>query len=499
VAAYYGLDSKEDAVSKLIKAGVCPSEINSKWLEEYCIQDVRLTHEIFLKQRKELNELGLLHIQYTRNILTPVLVDMEARGMYLDQQRVYDKKVEYYERFKKLERELDEITGGINCNSPKQLAELLYERLGFSEPKDFRGNPIRTATGRPSTSKETIAKLKANNKLQRRFLSLYTEESKLNDALTKYLNKFEIICDTNDCTLFGSINQGRTATHRLASTGKEAKIQFQNFDRSFKKIFRSRHPEWLIGEIDGAQLEFRVAGHLGKDTRIIQDIRDGVDVHSFTSQTLTEAGQATDRQDSKSHTFKPLYGGRSGTKAEQTYYQAFREKYQGITEAQQSWINDVLVNGYLITEYGMRFYWPGTEMTSSGYVVNSTSICNYPVQGFATAEIIPISVTYQWHRMKAANMESFLINTIHDSSIAEINPNEIELFKEIGVKAFTEDTYNYLREVYEIEFLAPLGVEVKVSPHWSDSEEIINGLGFEEKFESEPLIGEQQWEQVSQV
>lgn len=236
-------------------------------------------------------------------------------------------------------------------------------------------------------------------------------------------------------------------------------------------------------------MEFRVAGHLGADSRIIKDIRDGVDVHSFTAQTLTDAGQETDRQGAKSHTFKPLYGGQSGTKAEQTYYAAFKTKYKGITKAQEKWIDEVLSTKELVTEYGMRFYWPSTRMLASGYVVNRESICNYGVQGFATGEIIPIAVTYQWHRMKAEGMESFLVNTIHDSSIAEINPEEIELFNDIGVKAYTTDVYNYLREVYNIDFLAPLGVEVKCSPHWANSQEIKEGLGFEKKYESNPTIG----------
>lgn len=493
VAAHYGLGAKGDVVSLLIKNSVCPSDIPKKWLEEYCIQDVELTLQIFLKQRTELEELGLLHLVYTRNIFTPVLVDMEKNGMYLDPARVKATKDEYYAEYRTLRDELDEISGGINRGSPKQLAEFLYERMGFNQPKDFRGNPIVTATGKPSTSKDTLGKLKASNKRQRRFLELYLKEAKLDDALTKYLNKFQTCCEEDGCILQGSLNQARTATHRLASTGKKYKIQFQNFDRNFKKIFRARHNGWLIGEIDGSQLEFRVAGHLGEDIKIISDIREGVDVHSFTAQTLTDAGQETDRQGGKPHTFKPLYGGQSGTKAEQAYYAAFKAKYPGITQAQQDWITEVLREGYLTTEYGMRFYWPDTKMTQSGYVINSTSICNYPVQGFATAEIIPIAITYQWHRMKAAQMESFLVNTIHDSSIAEINPNEIELYKELSVKAYSLDVYNYLQEVYHIQFKAPLGTEIVLTPHWADKEELEADLGFSEKFESTP-IGELIWD-----
>lgn len=498
VADYYSLGAKDDVVSKLIKGGVCPSDIPAKWLEEYCIQDVHLTKEVFQAQRYELATLDLLHLVYTRNIFTPVLVDMERNGMYLDPERVKITKDKYYAEYRELSDELNEISEGINRGSPKQLAEFLYERMGFAQPKDFRNNPIVTATGQPSTSKDTLGKLKARNKRQRRFLELYLKEAKVEDALTKYLKKFETCCEEDGCVLHGSLNQCNTATHRLSSTGKKYKIQFQNFDRNFKPIFAARHKGWLVGEIDGSQLEFRVAGHSGRDTRACQDIRDGVDVHAFTASILhdcvIDAIKKEWRQDAKAHTFKPLYGGKSGTEREQKYYQAFRDKYQGIAQTQERWIDEVLRNGYLVTEYGMRFYWPDTKMTGSGYVTNSTSICNYPVQGFATAEIIPIAITHQWHRMKAANMTSFLVNTIHDSSIGEINPKEIELYKKIGVKAYTTDVYNYLQEVYHIQFTAPLGVEIKLSPHWSDGSEIKAGLGFEEKFESEPLTGETIWD-----
>lgn len=498
VADYYQLGSKGDIVSKLIKSGVCPSEIPKHWLEEYCVQDVQLTLEVFLKQREELHELNLTHLVYTRNIFTPVLVDMERNGMHLDPERVKITKDKYYAEYRELTEELDQISEGINRGSNKQLAEFLYERMGFNQPKDFHGNPITTDGGQPSTSKDTLGKLKARNKRQRRFLALYLKETKLKDALTKYLDKFELCCANDNSILQGSLNQCNTVTHRLSSTGKKYKIQFQNFDRLFKLIFSARNEGWLMGEIDGSQLEFRVAGHLGKDDKIVSDIRDGVDVHSFTASILHECGTEEIlkewRQDAKAHTFKPLYGGKSGTEREQKYYQAFRDKYEGITQTQERWVEEVLRDGYLVTEYGMRFYWPDTRMTQSGYVTNSTSICNYGVQGFATAEIIPIAITYQWHRMKEAQMESFLVNTIHDSSIAEVNPKEIELYKEIGVQAYGLDVYNYLQEVYHIKFIAPLGVEIKLSPHWSDGAEIDAGLGSEEKFENITQTGETIWD-----
>jgi len=188
---------------------------------------------------------------------------------------------------------------------------------------------------------------------------------------------------------------------------------------------------------------------------------------------LTSKGQKTDRQTAKAHTFKPLYGGSSGSKAEKEYYKAFKEKYPGITSTQEGWAQTVLETKKLELPWGMTFYWPSTTMTSTGYITNSSSIYNYPVQSLATAEIIPVCVALLWKAMKAHEMDGFLVNTIHDSVIAEIPPEEVELFTDLVVKVFTEDIYRYLSTVYGMDFNVPLGVEIKVGRHWGEADTTI--------------------------
>ena len=223
-----------------------------------------------------------------------------------------------------------------------------------------------------------------------------------------------------------------------------------------------------IGDRDGAQLEFRVAAFLGQDAVAKRDIRDGADVHQFTADTLTEAGQTTNRQDAKAHTFKPLFGGTSGTDAEQVYYRSFTEKYGGITDAQQGWIDEALRNKSVVSATGLIFYYPHVKVTRSGYVESSTNIKNYPVQSLATADIIPIAVTYMWHRMKHLN--AFLVNTIHDSVISEEPPEETEELNEIAEQCFTEDVYNYLDKVYGMDFNVPLAVDNNITTLWGKKE-----------------------------
>ena len=107
--------------------------------------------------------------------------------------------------------------------------------------------------------------------------------------------------------------------------------------------------------------------------------------------------------------------------------------------------------------WGMEFFWPDTKVTHTGYITNTTSICNYPVQSFATAEIIPVGLIYFWHRIACNDLKMFLVNTIHDSIIAEIPEEEQEIFNELAVQCLTHDVYQYLDTVYDIKFDVPQG------------------------------------------
>lgn len=301
----YKLKTKNNLIKILMEGGICPSEMPLSILTHYGDDDVRNTHQIFLKQREELKQLGLIPVFFTRCLLTPVLADIEKNGMFLDRERV--EKI-YARKFRELEEvnhQLNLLTDGINPNSGKQVAEFLYDTLGFAEIKDRMGKPIRGSGGNRKTDSETIHALVPRNKKQKEFLELKKKQSELNAEVTKALEKF-YECVQADGILYANFNQTITQTHRLSSNGKPPyAIQFQNFPRKFKPLFKARNKGWKIGEADGAQLEFRVAAHCGKDVAAREAIENKFDVHTFTAKTLTEAGQPTDRQGAKAHTFKP--------------------------------------------------------------------------------------------------------------------------------------------------------------------------------------------------
>lgn len=472
----HGIKGKIGVVSKLIKAGVCPSEIPYSLLKEYGRQDVKATLDLFLIQREQLFKDDLMKVFYLRNILTPVLADIEMKGMFLDRKFVHEIHTEAVGEHAQIRMQLDDITGGINMASPQQVAHFLYEELGFDEIKDRRGNPIRGKPskqfplGTPKTDEDTIELLKPKNKRQRDFLKFKLEESKLRKKISAYTTRFTEACENTECMLYGTLNQSVAGTHRLTSSNPN----LQNIDRKLKRAITARKKGWKIRSGDYKQLEFRAAAVLGQDKQALEDILNGHDVHSYTSQVLTDAGQPTNRQDAKAHTFKPLYGGTSGTTAEQTYYKAFKEKYPEITATQDKWVEEVLRTKSLKTITGLRFYWDDTGYTNSGYIVNSTAIKNYPVQMFATADIAPLGVCLLWHELKERQLNSFIINLVHDSVIVEEDPDEDEVVGNLLERCLSKDVRGFMNTLIKFDINYPLDVDQKIGTHWDWDEEKID-------------------------
>ena len=147
------------------------------------------------------------------------------------------------------------------------------------------------------------------------------------NALRTYLNTFvEGIKNNVDSKGFihPEFMQCVTATGRLSSRNPN----FQNMPRgstfAIRKVVESRFPDGYILEGDYSQLEFRVAGFLAGDKRVYADVREGTDVHSYTASVI-----GCTRQEAKAHTFKPLYGGTTGTEDQKRYYNDFKDKYAG--------------------------------------------------------------------------------------------------------------------------------------------------------------------------
>lgn len=469
-ALRYGITGKSNFISKLMKAGVCPSTMPKGALSSYNLQDLEVTHNVFRLQRVLLERNGLLPVFMCRNLLVPVLADIESNGMQLDEQRVKETATTVLRDYEQASAAVNKLTSDINFRSGPQLRSYIYTTLGFKE-LERRGQPLRTPKGNPKADGDTIAALSASTPEQAQFKKAWEKLSEVKQ-LEAVIKKLMGAVEEDGGHLFASINQGITDTHRFSSTGGKWKVQFHNFPGAFKHLFRARSDDFLICEADAPQLEFRVACDVGNDQTAKNDILRGVDVHRLTQDVI-----GVSRHEAKPFTFKPLYGGDSGTPRERAYYKAFREKYASIYETQTGWTLKVLRDKQLTIPSGLIFYWPDTRLQQSGYITNKASIFNYPIQSFATADIIPLVLWLVW--LKLGTMMTKIVNTIHDSIIAEVHKDEVEVYKQILIKAFTEEIYQVLQQLYGYNFTTPLGVGINISKFW--------GEGTEEKYEPKPV------------
>lgn len=327
--------------------------------------------------------------------------------------------------------------------------------------------PKDTSNAGFSSDKETLSELKDTTAsvVVRKFIDEFIEYN----ATQTYLNTFvEGIrrFKSNLNFLHTKYNQAVTATGRLSSSEPNMMNMPRGKTFPVKKAFVSRFPGGHIIEADYAGLEFRIAGALSGDVLIRNDIDTKVDPHAFTRDTINNFDPALpqiDRQGAKEHTFKPLYGGTSGSPREQSYYQAFMAKYVGLARWQET-IKDLAVRTKLVRlPSGREYAFPRAKRLPNGYILGTTQIVNYPVQGYATADIAPCGFIGVFRAFKRHKLSSLLIMTTHDSLHVDCYPGEreqvIEALKE-GMLAIPE----LMMEFYGYVFNFPIGIEIKEGP-----------------------------------
>ena len=238
-----------------------------------------------------------------------------------------------------------------------------------------------------------------------------------------------------------------------------------------KKIFVSRWEGGKILEADFAQLEFRTAAYLSQDKVAMQEIEDGFDVHSYTAQVITDAGQPTSRQEAKAHTFAPLYGatGFGRSEAEAMYYEQFGDKYKGVSAWHKKLGNEAINTGRVNIPSGRSFSFPDVVRKGNGTVTYFTQIKNYPVQAFATADIVPlILMTFDNMLM---NMNSCIVNTVHDSIVIDVHPDEVDDVLNI-VNSINSSMKTIIDTRWNIDFNVPLKLDAKIGDNWLDTKDV---------------------------
>ena len=365
--------------------------------------------------------------------LTLVLFSMEEEGIRVNPEALKDYGESLSGKITELEQEIYREAGcEFNINSPKQLGEILFEKMGLPGGK-------KTKTGY-STAAEVLEKLSGEYPVVKHILEyrgLTKLKSTYADGLAAYIE------DEN--RIHSTFNQTITATGRISST--EPNLQNipirMELGRQIRKVFIPKDG-YCFMDADYSQIELRVLASMSGDERLIEAYRSHADIHRTTASQVFHIPfeEVTDlqRRNAKAVNFGIVYGISSfglsedlsiSRKEAAAYIEQYFETYPQVKQFIDSLVKDAKKNGYAVTLYGRRR--PVPELFSSNFMQRSFGervAMNSPIQGTA-ADIIKIAMIRVFERLKKEDLKSKLILQVHDELLIETAQEEEEQVRHI--------------------------------------------------------------------
>lgn len=365
--------------------------------------------------------------------LSYVLYCMEKEGVKVkpDELRAYGEALNG--RIGELEESIHQKAGcDFNINSPKQLGEILFEKMGLPGGK-------KTKTGY-STAADVLDKLAKDHPIVEEILEyrgLVKLKSTYAEGLAAYIGE--------DQRIHSTFNQTITATGRISST--EPNLQNipmrMELGRLIRKVFVPKEG-FVFTDADYSQIELRVLAHMSEDAQLIEAYKMDEDIHRITASKVfhTPFEEVTDlqRRNAKAVNFGIVYGISSfglsqdlsiSRKEAAEYIEQYFATYPEVKKFLDKQVENAKKNGYVTTMFGRRR--PVPELASSNFMQRSFGervAMNSPIQGTA-ADIIKIAMIRVWRRLKEENLSSRLILQVHDELLIETAEEEMQEVKTI--------------------------------------------------------------------
>lgn len=448
---WFGKQSLKDAAK----------EENADFLEYACMESLSayLSYEPLYKALSEENMLSLY--EKIEMPLTYVLYDMEKEGIMVKGEALKEYSVSLGEKIEELEKRIYEQAGEtFNINSPKQLGEILFDKMGLKGGK-------KTKTGY-STAADVLEKLAATNPIVADILEyrgLAKLKSTYADGLTEFIDE--------GSRIHSSFNQMITATGRISST--EPNLQNipmrTEMGRMIRKVFVAKEG-CLLMDADYSQIELRILAHLSNDKELISAYHTDADIHRITASkvfhTPMEKVTPLQRRNAKAVNFGIVYGisafGLSqdiGTSQKEAakYMEQYFETYPDVKRYQDETVKTAKEKGYTTTMFERRR--PMPELSSSNFMqrqFGERAAMNAPIQGTA-ADIMKIAMIDVYKGLKEAGLRSKLILQVHDELLIETYEEEQEQVKEI--------LSSKMKNAAALS--VPLEVDLNVGKNWYDA------------------------------
>lgn len=413
--------------------------------------------------QKKLLESGQEELLLTLEIpLAGVLADMETVGFRIDRPGIFS----YGEHLSAVAGALEEqiffhAGDRFNINSPKQLGEVLFEKLKLPHAK-------KTKTGY-STNAEILEKLRPYHPIIDEILD-YRQVTKLKST---YADGLLRVADENG-RVHTTFRQTGTATGRLSST--EPNLQNipvrTELGRELRRYFLPENQDYVLIDADYSQIELRVLANVSGDRNLTEAFLSGADIHTATAATVfgVPAEEVTPemRKRAKAVNFGILYGigafslsediGVSRAQA-QDYIDQYLAGYPGIEAYLQKTIREAYENGYVTTLFGRRRYIPELAGTNKMLKKFGERVAmNSPIQGSA-ADIIKLAMVNVHKKLKECGIPARLILQVHDELLIEAH------------RSCAGEAERILREEMEnaVRYTVPLTVEIHSGDTWYDA------------------------------
>lgn len=391
--------------------------------------------------------------------LIEVLFDMEVAGISVDPQGLKQYGEELENLLNKISEAIYEEAGEIfNINSPKQLGIILFEKMGIPPVK-------KTKTGY-STAAEVLEVLSKDYPIVDKILE-YRQYAKLKSTYVEGL--LAVMTEKNK--IHSTFNQTITATGRLSSTEPNLQnipVKFE-MGKKIRRLFIPSSKDYVFLDGDYSQIELRLLAHIAQDQTLIEAFKQDVDIHALTASQVFhvpfEEVSSLQRSNAKAVNFGIVYGIsafalaedlRISQKEAQRYIEGYFTKYPQIKDYIEDTIAYAMEHGYVETLYHRKREIP--EILASNYNLREFGkrvAMNTPIQGTA-ADLIKIAMIRVHRKLKALNLRSKLILTVHDELLIETHREEIDVVKTL------------LKEEMEQagQFSVPLHVDVHQGENW---------------------------------
>lgn len=430
---------------------------------EYCCEDVDYTFRLKQLFEKELKERKLDKVFYNIELpLLPVLARMERHGIFLDLPILEKLSVKVLQEIARLEKEIHALAGeNFNINSPKQLSEILFTKMGIASLK-------KTATGL-STNADVLEELAIDNLIAKKVLEYRTVEK----LRSTYIECLPLEINEKDHRIHPTFSQVVAATGRLSC--QDPNLQNipvrTELGREIREAFRPEKQGWSYLSSDYSQIELRLVAHLSEDPNMLEAFHNNEDIHTYTAATILgipiQEVTKLQRHHAKAVNFGIIYGQQAyglsrelGISVEEAsnFIKKYFERYKRVQEFVEHCKEKARKSGKAVTITGRERALP--EISSKNGQIRAAAerlAVNTPLQGTA-ADLIKLAMLKIDEILEKQKKIGYMILQIHDELIFEIPDFEIIDFKSL-VKENMEGVF---------KLKVPLVVDISVGKNWKE-------------------------------